>query len=453
MRTASTLICAILSGLLLAASMPPTGLAWLAWFCLVPLLAACQGCSAWLAWPAGLLAAASAAFGLLSGIVPVPHPMDGEPNWIFGGYLLFGILLMLMCRAVAHCNTIRFRHIPLLAALAVSLEAALMIILPVHLALSQYRLPYAHFLASFAGIWIVSYLLWVTNLLLAKMIRNQDARWWPVYTWVGLLAVCVAVLHPLPAAPASGVRAGLIQTRSQDRGILSKLNEDAAGMGAQIVVWPELSSIAMARAGDTRAVRDISARSHVAFVTGFEDAYKPKPHNVIALFDRGVESTRYLKRKPFAGEASLHTAGNQAAVVPWKVPVGLNICFDSCYPAVLRETVNAGKVGFIALPTEDPPSKNGIVQALHSAYIPFRAAELGVPIVRADITAFSSIVGSDGQTLGELGPGEGVMVRALPQPRLTLYRRLGDWFLYLCLLYVLGAGASLLWRRRRSKSQ
>jgi apolipoprotein N-acyltransferase len=237
----------------------------------------------------------------------------------------------------------------------------------------------------------------------------------------------------LPKAEANSFKVAVVQTQETDLTALAKLTKSAANQGAQLVVWPELSSIAIAPQGNTADLIKLSKEpNEPAFVTTFEDNAKPKPHNVAALYWHGTESTRYFKRKPFAGEATLHQRGDKAAVASWTVPIGLNICFDSCYPAVLRDTVQSPGVGLIALPTEDPPSTNAVVQALHSAYTPFRAAELGTSIARADITAYSMIVGSDGRILAELPPGENILVANVSPPRDTLYKHLGDWFLYLC---------------------
>jgi apolipoprotein N-acyltransferase len=100
----------------------------------------------------------------------------------------------------------------------------------------------------------------------------------------------------------------------------------------------------------------------------------------------------------------------------------------------MRETVLAG-ADVIALPTLDPKSQNGFIQAAHAAYTTFRAAELGVPIVRAENTAWSMVVSSAGRISGKAPVGwEGAMARDLPRDqRVTPYRLLGDWFLWLCM--------------------
>jgi apolipoprotein N-acyltransferase len=414
--------------------MPPSNFSLMAWFALVPLFGSVMGTRFIFGVLGALLTALTGAVVLATGMLPASHPFAGEVNWVFAGYMLFGLLLLVVAGTVSEMKVIRYRHIPLLAALAVSMESLMMVILPVHLALSQYRNPAALALASIGGIWAVSFLIWATTFLIVKNTSSPRTTMIPTLTWCAVLAIVWNTVA-LPKAETTSFKVAVVQTQETDLKALSKLTNSAAQKGAQLVVWPELSSISIAPQGNTADLIKLSKEpNEPAIVTSFEDDAKPKPHNVAALYWHGTESARYFKRKPFAGEATLHQRGDKAVVAGWTVPIGLNICFDSCYPAVLRDTVQSADVGLIALPTEDPPSTNGVVQALHSAYTPFRAAELGTSIARADITAYSMIVGSDGRILAELAPGENVLVAKIAPPRDTIYKHLGDWFLYLCWL-------------------
>jgi apolipoprotein N-acyltransferase len=94
---------------------------------------------------------------------------------------------------------------------------------------------------------------------------------------------------------------------------------------------------------------------------------------------------------------------------------------------------------------------NSVFNYLHSAVIPFRAAENGVPIVWAECQSLSMIVDSDGRILAR-GPEKapafiiaGVHLRS----GLTFFTRAGDYFAYLCVTgCVLG---SILSTRSRSR--
>lgn len=66
-----------------------------------------------------------------------------------------------------------------------------------------------------------------------------------------------------------------------------------------------------------------------------------------------------------------------------------------------------------------------------SAVSPFRAAELGVRVVRADGYAHSSIVDARGRIVAEAPPGEAVLVGSVVLGgHWTVAKTLGDWFLY-----------------------
>jgi apolipoprotein N-acyltransferase len=424
---------AIVSGLLLALSLPPFHFWYLAFFALVPFLVTVRHSRFSFGIFAGLLTALVGASALAFGILPVPNPSHGEPNWIFGGYLLFGLVLGIVGGIWSEQKELKFVPVVLTACLAITTEAALMVILPVHLALSQSEVPASLKLSSVTGIWGVSFLIWGVNLWLATVPR-KPSRLWIAPASAVVACIVVSAVVPFSSAPPDGPVIGVLQTMTNDLHELAATTELAATRGAQLVVWPELSSMAAAPRGDTRELKTLSSTPHEpAFITSFEDDATPKPHNTAALFYRGAESSRYYKRKPFAGEATMHQAGTRAAIGNWDVPVGLNICFDSCHPSVLRDTADLG-ANFIALPTEDPVSSGGVVQAIHAAYTPFRSAELGLSIARADITADSMITGADGRILVRMGGGEGFVVSRVDKPRMTVYRRLGDWFLYACLL-------------------
>src|SRR5207244_4235868 len=124
-----------------------------------------------------------------------------------------------------------------------------------------------------------------------------------------------------------------------------------------------------------------------------------------ALFSRTGESRRYFKRKPFGGETQMHVAGSQAIAVPLDGRlIGLNICFDSCFPSVMRDTARLG-ARVIVLPSMGPETPYGWIQAIHGAYTPFRSAELGIPIGRAEVTAFAMITDSSGRIVAQAPPG------------------------------------------------
>jgi apolipoprotein N-acyltransferase len=239
------------------------------------------------------------------------------------------------------------------------------------------------------------------------------------------------------------LKLGVVQTDSQLLDDLKKLHTEASAAGADVVVWPELSGMSSAKGGTDLLVALAKEPGLSPFVTTFEESGSPLPYNAAAVFSVEGESEHYWKRKPFAGEKNIHSAGTKAVAIHLDGRTyGLNICFDSCFPSVMRETAKLEDVEAILLPTLDPTAPYGTVQAMHAAYTPFRAAELGLPIARADTTAYSMIVDGRGVIVAEAGSGtqEAVVANVEAGPRWTFYRLAGDWFRYLCaLVAVVGA--------------
>ncbi len=441
MKILQVMGCAILSGCLLGLALPPCQVPILGWIALVPLFLSIQSSRFLIGFCAGLVTALVPAWLFAQGIVSVPHPMLGDGSWIYGGYLLFGALLAAMGGIVADSKPFGLRKAAQFGALGVLFEFALLFLLPEHLALTMSNFKPALGIASVTGIWGVSFLVWFFNIAIAASFRSRSRLTRLVVLWAAVTLFGAAVFEFGSNPTLIGPKVAVIQTESIDPTHLADMNRKAFQRGATLSVWPELSGSGSAYAGNTRELRLLSAQAGLpAFVTSFEDGAVPKPHNAAALFDHGRESERYFKRKPFAGERNTHEAGNTPVAAKWHPAIGMNICFDSCYPSVIRDTANLGGIEFIALPTLDPISRGGVVQSLHAAYTPFRAAELGMSICRADVSAYSMIVGPDGVALATLGVGDGVAVASLPKPHVTIYRRFGDWFLIVCGL-ILGTPA------------
>lgn len=424
MALAKSLGAVLLTGVLLILALPLGERASLAWFALVPLLRAMHGRGFVWGFAAALGSIFLAAWLASTGVFYSHKDFEGDPGWIFSGMGLFGVPVALTVGVWADKGT-QGKPVWWFASLAMLLEACLLLELPAHLALTQYRQPVPLMLASVGGIWLVSFAIWIVNLVLA---RTSWSWWWAVGVAIGLSQILSNAW--LPAHGQKRTYAA-IQSESVDLGELTKLHMQASGLGADVVVWPEFSALAIAARGTTDLQDLARAEGSAPFVTTFRDDHRPLPHNAAALFSSSGESERYFKSKPFGAEKKMHAAGDRAVAAPLAGSgmVGLNICFDSCFPCVMRDTARLG-VDVLALPTIDPPSAHHFMAGMHNAYSPFRAAELGVPIVRADGYAFSSIVDARGRFVAEAPPGEKVLLGDVRGNRRTLYRVCGDWALY-----------------------
>ncbi len=429
MRYLATLAGIAATAVLFVLALPIGEQAYLAWFCATPLLLVTRdrgflyGCLC-----------ALASLGLAAMLViwwpfhPHRDPL-GDPAMVVAGFGQFGVSLGLTTSIWADA-TLNRRPAWWFGGLATLAEASLLLTLPANLALTQYRQPVPLLLASVGGIWLVSFLLYWANFGLALAPRNWIA---PA---AALLAVLSFGLSGLPVHASGNVqRFAAIQIVEPDETDLDRLQRDASVWSPRFVVWPELSGAAMVRGDDSSALRRLSGEDQVApFVTSFEDGCKPLPHNVSAIFISGRESVRYAKRRMFGSEGSIHLPGNHAVAVDYSGGrVGLAICFDSCYPEVIRDSARLPGVNVIALPTIDPFGSDNFLAAVHAAYSPFRCAEEGVAMVRADGRAYSQVVDPFGRIVAESPPGNHVLFGAVStSTHWTFYKQFGDWFLWLC---------------------
>lgn len=424
-----------LSSVLLVLCLPLGEQAYLGPICIVPLLVATRNRGFVWGFGAAIICLFLAGWLALQGWF-YGSRVAGESGsaMVYAACGIFGFSVALTT-AFAADSKLGEKPVWALAGLGVLFEAALLIELPGHLALTQYRNPGMMAIASVGGVWLVSFLLWWMNLAISRLVLKRD--WW-------LAMVLIAVVYIgqfLPATrSAGGLTVAAIQINPMFDERLASKHREAASKGVELAVWPEFAGIAFV-GRDTKKLQDLSLAT--ALVTSFPDDTRPKPFNVAALFHSGKESERYAKRKLFGGEKHDHQAGNKSVVVDFdKYKLGMGICFDSCFPKAMRETARTADM--IALPTIDPESPYGFLAAMHAAYTPFRAAETGVPIIRADGMAYSMIIDSSGTILAEAGQGDALLIAKMP-PRfrypLAIY--VGDGMLLVsAFLVVFG-----FWRR------
>ncbi len=339
--------------------------------------------------------------------------------------------------------------------------------LPLNIALCQYRNITLIQIASLTGIWGVSFLLWATNAVLAEAVRRR--QWVPLGVCAGLVALALGFgtfALRTPIANPQTLRVAAVQdlTREETGDMAAvppklvdrtQMTREAAGRGAKLVVWSEESLGGEFEASRPKDETRLLARDlNTALVVGYSDDARPKPFNCAAFVapNGDVLAPVHHKVHLYLAEQQTNQAGHSATVAPTPLgPIGLEICFDSCYTGTTRETVQGG-AKLIAMPNYDPPTPRGVLHRLHGAMLPFRAVENGVPFVRADSNGLSQIVDDHGRILAQsplyvpdvliadvsLGAGTG-----------TFFTRWGDWPAYAC---VLAGGLGFFpWRKPKSK--
>ena len=441
------------SGVLIALAMPPLSIWPLGWVAIVPLLMASRGQMFIVSFHLGLLASFVLAVVTFSGVMFGYPRGDGAAMYIELGCAIFGVVIGVAAAIFSELPPGDNRRFAAIAAFSVLFEMATLRTLPVSLALTQNSVTSMHMLASVFGMWGVSLLLWGANIFLADRLLRGSTVKWKTWQWMTLAIAAGAVIvggtvWSRAERPIGRAHIVLVQSDPSEHDDLATMSGHDA---TALAIWPEFGGIVLAPGGKTDALRRLTQGvDRPAIVTSFRDDYSPLPHNVAALFYQGAESPRYAKRMLFGTEVNMHTAGDRPGAAPWMGNVvGLNICFDSCVAGLVRETARLDGVDLIALPTIDPPAPYHWIAMMHAAFSPFRAAEEGIPIARADGHAFSSAVDGSGNELVKLPPGNRSVALTVPlDRRWTFYRQIGDFILPICLILVVaGVIPGSLWKR------
>ncbi len=457
-------LLAVISGALFALSLPPFNWEWLGWGAFVPLLWAAQKRTPLEAVGLGMLA------GAACGAVSAGWYHDtGRLFWAYIPFLwiafLFGVVALASARMPQTWN-------PLVRVLAVASAGVggewltSFLPLPLNIALCQYQnLPLIQ-ISAFAGIWGVSFLLWWVNAALLEAVQSR--RLGPLGVGAAAVVLTLGVgifaLRQAPVMPT--LRVAAIQDLTHEEtgdmapvppGIVDRtqMTKRAAAGGAKLIVWSEESLGGEFTPADPKDETRLLAQSlKTALVVGYSDDARPKPFNCAAFLapSGSVLGPVHHKVHLYLAEQQTNQPGHSATVVPTGLgPIGLEICFDSCYTGTTRETVQAG-ARLIAMPNYDPPTPHGVLHRLHGAMLPFRAAENAVPFVRADSNGLSQIVDAHGHILAQ-SPlyRPDILVGAVPlgDGRGTFFTRWGDWLAYACLL-VDAAGIAVILRSKRS---
>jgi apolipoprotein N-acyltransferase len=461
-KPSALLIWAVpVGGVALGLSLPPSNAEALAWFALAPLLVAARGRRPLEAVGLAILT------GLAAGFAQVGwHRNLGA---VYGALIPFFWLALLLSVVVTAATAAARRFsgwtwVLWTAALGVTVEwATSMLPLPMSLALTQHRDAMLLPIVAVTGAPGLAFLVWLTNAGLAESTRGRlSPRPLMVLAVVALAftligertsgalgrRVRVAVVQDHAPGDAEGVAPPESEGDPPDREALTR---QAATSGVEVVVWSERCLGTAFRPDNPRdPTRSLARELRVALVPGYLSIGPGKPFNCAAWVDpdgqiRGV----HHKLHPFMDETKTVQPGKEIRAHDTRLGrIGMEICFDTCFPEVTRALVRDG-AALIAAPTIDPAEANAALHSLHAATLPLRAVENGAPLLRADPNGLSQVVDRDGRVraIAPLWKPAAVVgdVR-LGSGRGTLYTRWGDWLPVGCMLFCLGALAG---RQRR----
>jgi apolipoprotein N-acyltransferase len=369
----------------------------------------------------------------------------------------------------------------------------------VALGYSQHRTTYLIQFAEFTGVYGVSALVILVNVVVYRAFRRwrdgEVPRTRDMLALTAMLVVLVAWgfwrVRALEATPPAGeVRVGFIQANvAQDEkwdpqyqaatiDHYEQFTDRAVDAGAELVVWPETAApFFFQEEGELHDRITAIARRHRIWLLFGSPAFSRRADG-LALHNRvylvapdGAVAGSYDKMElvPFGEYVPLSRlfffvhkivegigefyAGTEPVVFSTpKGSFGTLICYEGIFPGLTRRFVAAG-ADFLVNITNDAWFGRTSAPYQHLAMVSVRAIENRVPIVRVANTGFSAMVEADGRIRWRTELFEPAWrvetVRWSGVP--TFYTQAGDVFVYVCLL-VLAVVTLLAMARPRDMS-
>ena len=428
-------------GLLLFAAFPPLDLGFLAWFALVPLLAAIEGESPSRAFGLGLLAGGVAyltivswmlAFGVLPWILLAAYLsvyvgiFAGLSSWVAARRPAWVAVwsVALLWTALEYLRSIGVFGFPWAL-----------------LGLTQHRYPPVIQIAKVTGVFGVSFLVALGGAALARAVISR--RLGPMVAPAMIVAAAILWGGPQVQTQNTGsLRIAAVQPNVPARvkfdpllspghmDTLRRLVGAAGGQGAELIVLPE-TAIPYNIFGPSGVLREVGHWAGRAGATLIASSLENGVSNIaVAVAPSGQAVSRYDKVRLVAfGEYGVRPGQRHEPL--WTPPgqVGIAICFESIFPDVGRALVRNG-AELLAVMTNDGwfDGTSGVEQ--HAAHSVLRAVETGRWVVRAANTGVTMVIDPAGRVSSRLQPRtEAVLVdRAAFVRSSTFYARRGDVF-------------------------
>ena len=248
--------------------------------------------------------------------------------------------------------------------------------------------------------------------------------------------------------------------------VYGEMTKEAAAAGADIVVWPEsIFPYYMNRHSLLKNfVKDLAKECGVTLIVGALYEEDDKDYNTLYMVtpDGEISDTLYHKRHPvpfgeyvpmrelimtlippLAELSALEddlSPGTETALfeTEWGKLGGL-ICFDSIYEELTRASAKDG-ANLMLLPSNDSWWFSTSVETYQNeTQAMLRAIESGRYLVRAGNTGISSIITEHGEHKAWLAPEtKGIAMSEVEMcTHTTLYTRIGNLLVYLCMAFVL----------------
>lgn len=255
-----------------------------------------------------------------------------------------------------------------------------------------------------------------------------------------------------------------------------EMTDKAVAAGAQLAVWPETAMPFYFQAEEELAARltDFVREKGIHLIFGspaftvkqgdirlYNSAYHIGPGDQKERYDKVLlvpfgEYVPFSKIVPFLarlvpGEGEFSTGGLQE---PFRTPfkTGTLICFEVTFPHLSRRQVLQGAQILVNI-TNDGWFGSTWGPYQHLAVSAVRAAENGVPVIRAANTGISAVFDARGRIMTSIGLLErGVLISEITVGgKRTIYNRTGNWIIYFAGVVLLISSLLNLISRRKEK--
>jgi apolipoprotein N-acyltransferase len=312
---------------------------------------------------------------------------------------------------------------------------------------------------SLFGMPGLSFLIYWVNISIAMILIQKKTTaltlQWPVCI-IGFLLLFGSLRYELSKANGKDtIKLAAIGTDSDVTGyplpskeVNDKVKENlfnrtalAAQNGAKLVVWNEASTYIMDAEENawSDSLSALSKRLQVALVAAYIIPISEAPmkyKNKYLFFDStGNLAISYNKHQPVPGEpADNGTEALQVTAISG-TKTGAVICYDYDFP-YLAKGYGELNADLVAVPSSDWRG----IDPLHSRMAAFRAVEQGHSIMRSTRFGLSAAISPYGEFVSQMSSfdhNDKVMMAHLPAKKIsTIYSYTGDWFVFVCIGFV-----------------
>jgi apolipoprotein N-acyltransferase len=233
------------------------------------------------------------------------------------------------------------------------------------------------------------------------------------------------------------------ELRQRNAATLFARTRQAAQAGAELIVWNE-GAAAVLPAEEPLwqdSLVALATECQVPLVAAYVSLLSEAPLRyenkyVFVKADGSIADT-YLKHEPVPGEPAVKGTAPFVAYPLGDVTLGGAICYDYDFPYVAR-ALGQLEVDLVALPSSDWRG----IDPIHTKMAAFRAVEQGHSVLRSTRFGRSAAITPYGEMVAQMSSfdqNDKIMLAHLPRnKRVSLYRIIGDAFVYLCIAFLLG---------------